>query len=538
MYTSNLRFVLNLVMEDSVASWAHERPVELIRYLVAKHIRDTIPAGHKAIRAGVVQFWMSWSGSERSERLRRLLRRFRRAEEAAQGAAADLARSLARRVPVDEWPLVSVSEALAATNVNAQEMLATRSLISRILGSAGHPAPRSGWDVPTGGASGRGAPGWDAPSGQRCAPATADAAAGTSEGPRSAAEDGGGAGVRDLNDLGPPPPAASVTEPALTTPAAAAKTVTWRHCPVGPGCVDERLAEEAGLIADGLLPDAEPGDQPAGLKDFLAAAETEMAAAMATLQAATAASPILASGGTAGKRRLTAEQRGDRSSTAAAAPQSMYAQEHQRPTKRAAMQRSYDTDVYGDVLAHILGVQTGEPRGGELSPCSSQQPRPAATSPDCVLVGVSTAADRVAAAWTNAVVISSPVSGGDGSGSDALGRQYPWDQGGSGSVRQTLDGVFGREGTAGGRDGALIWRRSAESSPERSLIFRFEQHKCSSCPGVAVGTSLDISKSTITHEARIMYSTIFLKMLLNLVNTASTKFRCNITLSSSIQYYQ
>ena len=352
-------------------------------------------------------------------------------------------------------------------------------MISRILGSAGRLAPRSGWDVPAGGASGWGAPGWDAPSGQRRAPATADAAAGTSEGPRSAAEDGGGAGDRDLNDLGPPPSAASATEPASTTPAAAAKTASQRHYLAS---LDERLAEEAGLIADGLLPDAEPGDQPAGLKDFLAAAETEMAAAMATLQAATAASPILASGGTAGKRRLTAEQRGDRSSTAAAAPQSMYAQEHQRPTKRAAMQRSYDTDVYGDVLAHILDGQTGEPRGGELSPCSAQQPRPAATSPDCVLVGVSTAADRAAAARTNAVVISSPASGGDGRGSDALGRQYPRDQGGSCSVRQTLDGVFGREGAAGGHDGALIWRRSAESSPERSLVFRFEQHKCSSCP--------------------------------------------------------
>ena len=66
-----------------------------------------------------------------------------------------------------------------------------------------------------------------------------------------------------------------------------------------------------------------------------------------------------------------------------------------------------------------------------------------------------------------------------------LGRsagQHPWGQGGSGSVRQTLDDVFGREGAACGRGRALVWRRSAESSLGRSLIFHFGQQKCSFCP--------------------------------------------------------
>ena len=263
----------------------------------------------------------------------------------------------------------SVREALAATNVNVHDMMATRSLISRILGSAGQP---SGWDVPAGGASGWDAPGWDAPGGQRLAPANTDVAAGTSVGTGSAAEDGGGAGDRDLNDLGPPPSTASATEPAPAPPAAAGNTSSRRHYPTS---LDELLAEEAGLIADGLLPDAECGGQPAGLEDFLAAAKTEMAAAMATLQATTAASPILARGGTAGKRRLAAEQREDYSSAAATEPHLGYAPEHQRPSKRATMVRSCDTNVYGDVLAHVLGCQSDEPREGELSPCTSQQRR-------------------------------------------------------------------------------------------------------------------------------------------------------------------
>ena len=105
-------------------------------------------------------------------------------------------------------------------------------------------------------------------------------------------------------------------------------------------------------------------------------------------------------------------------------------------------------------------------------------------SPDCVLVGVSTAADRAAAAWASAVVISSPVGGDGGSERDASDQsagQHPQGQGGRGSVRQTLDEVFGREGGACDRGGAQVWRRSVESSPERSLIFYFGP-KCSFCP--------------------------------------------------------
>ena len=44
--------------------------------------------------------------------------------------------------------------------------------------------------------------------------ATTDAAEGTSEGPGTA-EDGGGAGIRDLDDLGPPSSVASATEPVV-----------------------------------------------------------------------------------------------------------------------------------------------------------------------------------------------------------------------------------------------------------------------------------------------------------------------------------
>ena len=265
-----------------------------------------------------------------------------------------------------------------------------------------------------------------------------------------------------------------------------------------------------------------------------------MAAAMATLQAVNVVSPTLSSGGTAGdvlrgggdggagvgpeatdrdrqarggwksnrtaahKRRRAAEQRGDHNSAAAAEFQLSYAPEYQRPSKRAAMEpRSGDADGGGDILAHILdgdaepalalpmradsGGQSGEPQEGGLSPCSSQQQWPAVVSPDCVLVGVSTAADRAAAAWADAVVISSPVDGGGGGGSDTLGRttgHYLRGQGCSGSVRQALADSFGREGAvspARPRGGQLIWRRRAESSPGRSLIFHFGK-KCSFCP--------------------------------------------------------
>lgn len=322
--------------------------------------------------------------------------------------------------------------------------------------------------------------------------------------------------------------------------------------------LDERLAEEASLVAAGLLPDAELAGQPAGLADFLATAEVEMAAAMvemapsaavaalaanaATASAVSAVSavnvvaPSVSSSGTAGEdlrggggdgagagleatdrdrqarggwkanrtaahmRRRDAEQRGDRSSVAAAEFQLRHAPECQRPSKRAAVeQRSGDKDGGGrnddgddsgaepalalPVRAGSSGDPFGKPQEGGLSPCPSQQQWPADVSPDCVLVGVSTAADRAAAARADAVVISSPVDGGGGGGGDALDRtigQYLWGHGDIGSVRQALAESFDREeaGSPARPCGApLVWRRSAESSPGRSLIFHFGHGK-------------------------------------------------------------
>ena len=73
------------------------------------------------------------------ERLQRLYWRFRQAKVDAQAAAAELTRSLVQPVPLDESPMASVREALAAVTVTTQEMLTARSVISHALGSAGHP---------------------------------------------------------------------------------------------------------------------------------------------------------------------------------------------------------------------------------------------------------------------------------------------------------------------------------------------------------------------------------------------------------------